>query len=90
MMNFFGKSLVGRDNDYCFDVMSDKSNMWSKILPATVIIVFFPWSLLVMILLYGWDRALIILRELTAGRYVLIALLVVAVIILQFVVLPPL
>jgi len=64
--------------------------MWNKTLSAIVIIVFFPWSLLVMILLYGWDRALIILRELTAGRYVLIALLVVAVVILQFVVLPPL
>jgi len=64
--------------------------MWSKTLSAIVIIVFFPWSLLVMILLYGWDRALIILRELTAGRYVLIALLVITVIILEFVVLPPL
>ncbi len=64
--------------------------MWSKTLSAIVIIVFFPWSLLVMILLYGWDRALIILKELTAGRYVLIALLVITVIILQFVVLPPL
>ena len=64
--------------------------MWSKILSATVIIVFFPWSLLVMILLYGWDKALIILIELATDRYVLIAILVITVIILQFVVLPPL
>ena len=64
--------------------------MWSKILSATAITIFFPWSLLVLILLYGWDKALIILRDLTANRYVLIALLVITVIILQFVVLPPL
>ncbi len=64
--------------------------MWSKILSAIVVTVFFPWSLLVMILLYGWDKALIILRELAADRYVLIALLVIIVIILEFVVLPPL
>ncbi len=63
--------------------------MWSKILSAIVVTVFFPWSLLVMILLYGWDKALIILRELAADRYVLIALLVITVIILEFVVLPP-
>jgi hypothetical protein len=64
--------------------------MWSKILSAIVITVFFPWSLLVMILLYGWDRTFIIIRELAADRYVLITLLVVAVLILQFVVQPPL
>ena len=61
-----------------------------KILSAIVITVFFPWSLLVMILLYGWDRTFIIIRELTADRYVLITLLIVAVVILQFVVQPPL
>jgi hypothetical protein len=65
-------------------------SMWSKILSAIVITIFFPWSLLVMILLYGWDRTFIIIRELTADRYVLIILLVVAVLILQFVVQPPL
>jgi hypothetical protein len=64
--------------------------MWSKILSATAITIFFPWSLLVLILLYGWDKALIILRELATDRYVLIAILVITVIILQFVVLPPL
>ncbi len=64
--------------------------MWSKILSAIVVTVFFPWSLLVMILLYGWDKALIILTELATDRYVLIALLVITVIILEFVVLPPL
>lgn len=65
-------------------------SMWSKILSAIVITVFFPWSLLVMILLYGWDRTFIIIRELAADRYVLITLLVVTVLILQFVVQPPL
>ncbi len=64
--------------------------MWSKILSAILITVFFPWSLLVMILLYGWDKTFIILRELATDRYVLIALLVITVIILEFVVLPPL
>ncbi len=63
--------------------------MWSKILSAILITVFFPWSLLVMILLYGWDKTVIILRELATDRFVQIALLIVAVIILQFLVLPP-
>jgi hypothetical protein len=63
--------------------------MWSKILSAILITVFFPWSLLVMILLYGWDKTVIILRELATDRFVQIALLVVAVVILQFLVLPP-
>jgi hypothetical protein len=63
--------------------------MWSKILSAILITVFFPWSLLVMILLYGWDKTVIILRELARDRFVQIALLVVAVVILQFLVLPP-
>ena len=63
--------------------------MWSKILSAILITVFFPWSLLVMILLYGWDKTAIILRELATDRFVQIALLVVAVIILQLVVFPP-
>ena len=71
-------------------MLVEGENMWSKILSAIVVTVFFPWSLLVMILLYGWDKALIILRELAADRYVLIALLVITVIILEFVVLPPL
>ena len=64
--------------------------MWSKILSAILITVFFPWSLLVMILLYGWDKTVIILRELATDRFAQIALLVVAVIILQLVVFPPL
>ena len=63
--------------------------MWSKFLSAILITVFFPWSLLVMILLYGWDKTVIILRELATDRFVQIALLVVAVIILQLVVFPP-
>ncbi len=49
-------------------MLVEGENMWSKILSAIVVTVFFPWSLFVMILLYGWDKALIILKELAADR----------------------
>ena len=62
--------------------------MWNKILSAIVITIFFPWSLLVMILLYGWDKTFVMIRELTGDRYVLITLLIVAVVIMQLVVFP--
>lgn len=67
----------------------NKENMWRKILAAIVITIFFPWSLLVLTLLYGWDRTFIMIRELTSDRYVLIALLIVTVVIMQLVVFPP-
>ena len=62
--------------------------MWKKILYALLITILFPWSLLVLILLYGWDRSLEIFKDLLSGRYVLIAILIVTVIILQLWVMP--
>ncbi len=41
-------------------------NIWSATLAATLIVIFFPLSLLVMILLYGWDGTIEILKALLA------------------------
>ena len=62
--------------------------MWKKILLALLITVLFPWSLLVLILLYGWDRSLEIFKDLLSGRYVLIIVLIITVVILQLWVMP--
>jgi len=62
--------------------------MWKKILYALLITILFPWSLLVLILLYGWDRSLEIFKDLLSGRYVLITVLIITVIILQLWVMP--
>ena len=62
--------------------------MWKKILFALLITILFPWSLLVLILLYGWDRSLEIFKDLLSGRYVLITVLIITVIILQLWVMP--
>jgi hypothetical protein len=37
--------------------------MWDKILLVTLIVVFFPWSVLVMLWLLGWDETVRIFRE---------------------------
>ena len=37
--------------------------MWDKILLVTLITVFFPWSVLVMLWLLGWDETVRIFRE---------------------------
>ena len=62
--------------------------MRKKILFALLITILFPWSLLVLILLYGWDRSLEIFKDLLSGRYVLITVLIITVIILQLWVMP--
>lgn len=38
--------------------------VWSATLFGTLIVVFFPWSLLVMTFFYGWERTVVILRAL--------------------------
>ena len=38
-------------------------SMWDKILLITLITVFFPWSVLVMLWLLGWDETVRIFRE---------------------------
>jgi hypothetical protein len=63
--------------------------MWKKILSALLITILFPWSLLVLILIYGWSRSLEILKDLVSDRYVLITVLIITVIILQLLVMPP-
>jgi len=62
--------------------------MWKKILYALLITILFPWSLLVLILLYGWDRSLEIFKDLLSGRRVLIIVLIITVVILQLWVMP--
>lgn len=62
--------------------------MWKKILLALLITILFPWSLLVLILLYGWDRSLEIFKDLLSGRHVLIIVLIVTVVILQLWIMP--
>lgn len=37
--------------------------MWDKLLFLTLITVFFPWSLLVLLLLFGWDETVRIFRN---------------------------
>lgn len=37
--------------------------MWDKTLLVTLIVVFFPWSVLVMLWLLGWDETVRIFRE---------------------------
>jgi len=62
--------------------------MWKKILYALLITILFPWSLLLLILLYGWDRSLEIFKDLLSGRRVLIIVLIITVVILQLWVMP--
>lgn len=38
-------------------------SMWDKILLVTLITVFFPWSVLVMLWFLGWDETVRIFRE---------------------------
>lgn len=37
--------------------------MWDKILLVTLITVFFPWSVLVMLWFLGWDETVRVFRE---------------------------
>lgn len=52
--------------------------MWDKIFFITLITVFFPWSLLVMLWMFGWDETVRIFRELIIETFGLTAVLVVA------------
>jgi hypothetical protein len=38
-------------------------SMWDKILLVTLITVFFPWSVLVMLWFLGWDETVRVFRE---------------------------
>ncbi len=62
--------------------------MWKKILYALLITISFPFSFLILILLYGWERTLEIFKNVLSGRYVLMAVLIVTVVILQLLIMP--
>ena len=40
-----------------------EGSMWDKILLVTLITVFFPWPLLVMLWFLGWDESVRVFRE---------------------------
>jgi len=65
-----------------------KENMWKKISHALLITVFFPFSFIVLVLLYGFERTLEIFKNVLSGRYVLMAVLIVTVVILQLWIMP--
>ena len=52
--------------------------MWDKIFFITIITVFFPWSLLVMLWMFGWDETVRIFRELIIETFGLTIMLVCA------------
>lgn len=43
--------------------------MWDKLLFLTLITVFFPWSLLVLLLLFGWDETVRIFRNVVLDTF---------------------
>lgn len=43
--------------------------MWDKLLFLTLITVFFPWSILVLLWLYGWDETVRIFREVVLDAF---------------------
>ncbi len=65
-----------------------KENMWKKISHALLITIFFPFSFIVLVLLYGFERTLEIFKNVLSGRYILMAVLIVTVVILQLWVMP--
>lgn len=60
--------------------------MWDKILLVTLITVFFPWSLLVMLWFLGWDETVRIFREVVIETVGLTVFIVSAVVMLLLVV----
>jgi len=60
--------------------------MWDKILLVTLIVVFFPWSVLVMLSLYGWDETVRIFREVVIETIGLTVFIVSAVVMVLLVV----
>ena len=55
------------------------STMWHKLLFVTLITVFFPWSLLVLLLLFGWDETVLIFRRVVLDTFGPIVITAVAV-----------
>ena len=53
-------------------------SMWDKILLVTLITVFFPWSILVMLWFLGWDETVRIFREIVIETVGLTGFLVAA------------
>ena len=53
-------------------------SMWDKILLVTLITVFFPWSILVMLWFLGWDETVRIFREVVIETVGLTVFLIVA------------
>lgn len=60
--------------------------MWDKILLVTLIVVFFPWSVLVMLWLLGWDETVRIFREVVIETVGLTVFIVSAVVMVLLVV----
>lgn len=60
--------------------------MWDKILLVTLITVFFPWSLLVMLWFLGWDETVRIFREVVIETVGLTVFIVSAVVMVLLVV----
>ncbi|MBT3888605.1 MAG: hypothetical protein HOF66_04940 [Nitrosomonadaceae bacterium] len=65
-----------------------KDDIWKKISQALLITIFFPFSFIVLVLLYGFERTLEIFKNVLSGRYVLMAVLIVTVVILQLLIMP--
>jgi uncharacterized membrane protein (DUF485 family) len=65
-----------------------KEDIWKKISHALLITIFFPFSFIVLVLLYGFERTLEIFKKVLSGRYVLMAVLIVTVVILQLLIMP--
>ena len=61
-------------------------SMWDKILLVTLIVVFFPWSVLVMLWLLGWDETVRIFREVVIETIGLTVFIVSAVVMVLLVV----
>tara|TARA_Y100001936_G_scaffold245736_1_gene288273 strand:- start:2645 stop:2857 length:213 start_codon:yes stop_codon:yes gene_type:complete len=62
--------------------------VWKKILQAVLITIFFPFSFMLLILLYGFNRTLEICKNILSERYVLMAILIITVVILQLLIMP--
>ena len=56
--------------------------LWSVTLFGTLVVVFFPWSLLVMLWLYGWDGTIIILKEMLNVAWAIVVWLIILAIII--------
>ena len=54
---------------------SHEHPLWHVVLFIGLVVIFFPWSLLLMLLLFGWDGSVQIFRELVIGTLGLAALL---------------